>query len=54
MFLNLMIGLILGYVAGYHWKSFNPNEQKYDILVYVGYPILAIIFTIINIIINIK
>ena len=38
-----MFGLITGYSAGYFWKSMNKSDESYDMLVCVGYPILALI-----------
>ena len=41
-----IIGLLLGYVAGYHWKSHNPTDTRYDKLVYIGYPVSALLLAL--------
>ncbi len=46
--ISCAIGL-LGYVFGYLWKSNNPTREEYDGLVYVVYPIIAILFIVMGI-----
>ena len=44
-----MAGLLVGYTFGYVWKGLNPNEEKYDLLVFVLYPSLAMCFVLLAI-----
>lgn len=45
----LVSGLLIGYTVGYSWKSANPYNKNWDGLVYVAYPLVAILTIILSI-----